>query len=119
MSFKVIIAGSRSFHDYDLLKRKMDNYLRNKNKDEIIIVSGTARGADKLGEKYATDNNFELMKFPAKWKLHGKGAGYIRNEEMAKYADACVLFWNGETAGTNNMKENAEKYNLQLRIVYF
>jgi len=115
---KVIIAGSRSFSDYDLLKEKMDKILKNQNKEEIEIISGTASGADKLGERYAKENNLKLKKFPADWSL-GKKAGYIRNEEMAKYADACIVLWDGMSKGSKHMIDLAEQYKLKLRVIIF
>ena len=48
--FKVIIAGSRSFNQYDLIKAKLDFYFSNRL-PAVEIVSGTVRGADVLGEK--------------------------------------------------------------------
>ena len=53
--FRVIIAGSRSFANYEMLKANMNRLLQNIS-DEISIVCGTARGADRLGEKYAKEN---------------------------------------------------------------
>jgi len=114
---KIIIAGSREFNNYRLLKSSVDYYL--KNVQEPIIVSGTAKGADRLGERYAKENGYEILRYPAKWKLYDLAAGYIRNEEMAKIADACILFWDGKSKGTKHMKEISEKYNLRLRIVEF
>lgn len=48
---KVIIARDREFNNYELLKKKCDYYLSNaiNNGDKIVIVSGTAKGADTLG----------------------------------------------------------------------
>ena len=57
---KVIIAGSRDFNDYTSLKNKMDIIL--KNQKDVTIVSGTARGADKLGERYAGENHHKVEK---------------------------------------------------------
>ena len=58
MEFKVIIAGGRDFNDFDMLKSSVDKLLKNvdKSKNDIIIVSGKAKGADSLGEKYAKIN---------------------------------------------------------------
>lgn len=122
--FKVIIAGSRSFDDYKLLKEKMDLFLKNKidkNKpcSNIEIVSGTARGADTLGEKYAKEKGFALKKFPANWDLYGKKAGYIRNREMRDYADVCVVFWDGESKGSKHMINLAKEDNMPIRVVMF
>lgn len=114
---KTIVAGSRNFDDYELLKYYLDKAL--KKGLELEIVSGTAKGADKLGERYAEENDLPLKKFPAKWDELGKKAGYVRNEEMAQYADACIVFWDGSSKGTKHMIDLAEKYELTLKIVYF
>lgn len=132
---KIIIAGGREFKDYDLLKAKMDIILKNVPKEEIEIVSGTAGGADTLGEDYAKENGYKIKPVEAKWsdltvagavirinkfgKQYNSKAGHMRNEEMAKYADACVCFWDGKSRGTENMIENAKKYNLKLRIINY
>jgi len=47
--FKVIVAGSRNFDDYDFLKEKLLKLFYNFYPEDIEIVSGTARGADQLG----------------------------------------------------------------------
>lgn len=73
------------------------------------IVSGGARGADKLGEVYAKDNGYNLRIFPADWNTHGYKAGFLRNEEMAEYADALAAFWDGKSRGTKHMISTALK----------
>lgn len=113
--FRVIIAGGRDFNNYDGLARSMDKLLANVT-DEIVIVCGMARGADSLGEKYAKERGYSVRYFPADWDTHGRAAGYIRNEEMAKNADALVAFWDGRSHGTKNMIEIAQKYRLAIRI---
>ena len=114
---KVIIAGSRNFNDYSSLKNKLDIIL--KNQKEVTIVSGTARGADRLGERYAEENHHKLEKYPAMWDIYGKKAGYMRNEEMAKSSDACVVFWDGKSKGTKHMIDIAKNFKLGLRIIKF
>lgn len=116
--FKVIIAGGRDFDNYDLLKTKLDKILSNIS-DEIIIVSGKARGADSLGERYAREKGYKIAEFPAQWDKFGKRAGYLRNEEMAKYSDACVCFWDGQSKGTKHMIDLSTKHNLKLRVVKY
>ncbi len=78
---KIIIAGSRDFDDYDLLREKCDLILSNIK--TVEIVSGQARGADSLGEKYAKEKGYKLKLFPADWS-QGKMAGMIRNKQMAE-----------------------------------
>lgn len=113
---KVIVAGGRDFNDYILLRNKLDVILAGR---EVEIVSGCARGADSLGEKYAAEMGFPVAKFPADWDKDGKRAGFIRNERMAKYATHCVCFWDGVSRGTKSMIELAEKYKLPTRVIRY
>jgi hypothetical protein len=114
---KVIIAGGRDFNDYERLKIVCDFTLSNYN--NIEVVSGCAKGADELGERYASEKGFKVIKFPAKWEEHGKSAGPIRNKEMAEYSDACILFWDGKSKGTKSMMNLAVRKKLKLRVIYF
>ena len=97
----------------------MDEFLKQANRKDIEIVSGTAMGADRLGERYAKENGYKLKRFPAEWDKYGKSAGYRRNAEMAKYADACVVFWDGVSRGTKHMIDLANREGLVLKIVRF
>ena len=111
---KIIIAGSRNFVDYTKLKTVCDFTL--KNQKDIEIVSGTASGADKLGERYAKENGYPVKKFPADWKKNGKAAGPIRNKQMAEYADGLIVFWDGKSKGTESMINLGYQHGLKVRI---
>ena len=118
--FRIIIAGGRNFNDYSLLKEKVNNIISDKRKThQIYIVSGKARGADSLGEKYANENGLNIMEFPADWDKHGRSAGYKRNVEMAENADALIAFWDGESRGTKHMIDIAKEKNLLTRIIRY
>jgi len=114
---KVIIAGSRDFNDYDLLCRKADKILS--QQDDIEIVSGTAKGADKLGERYAEERGYKIKRFIPDWGSFGKRGGYVRNEDMALYADAFIAFWNARSRGTKHMIDIAEQQGLKTRIIKY
>lgn len=119
--FKVIVAGSRNFENYALLKNTMDALLkiRMEQGEEIAIVCGEARGADALGKRYASERGLAVLSFPADWRRFGKKAGVIRNRQMAEAANACVCFWDGESRGTANMIEEARRRGLPLRVKRF
>ena len=116
MIFKVIIAGGRDFNDYELLKNKCDYYLSNLDNPEIVIISGAARGADSLGEKYAKERGYEIDSHPADWDKYGKSAGYRRNKEMVDIASAAICFWDGKSKGTKHMIESAKDKGLKIRV---
>ena len=115
--FRVIIAGSRNFNDFELLEKKMLYFLQNKK--DIVVLCGGARGADDLGRQFAEKHGFMVEMFPAEWKKHGKRAGVVRNRQMAAAADACVCFWDGSSRGTANMIEEAKRAGIPLRVVRF
>jgi len=115
--FKVIIAGSRSFNNYELLKAKCNTLLANQK--DIVIVSGCAQGADKLGERYASEMGYGVERHPADWDKYGKSAGYKRNTEMAETAQALIAFWDGESKGTKHMIETAQKKGIAVRVIKF
>ncbi len=92
----LLISGSRSLDDTEIFKRAMHEFLQSKFGEDysahlplnsIIdqIVSGNAKGVDAAGERFAKKHGIDLVLFPANWEKHGKAAGPIRNEQMAKY----------------------------------
>lgn len=109
---KTIIAGSRDFTDYEFLKSSLQPFV------DIIteVISGTARGADQLGEQWATEFNKKIIRMPANWNQFGKSAGYIRNQAMAQVADLCIVFWDGKSKGTKHMIDIATKDKKDLHI---
>lgn len=116
--FRVIIAGTRDFSDYELLRQKCDAILSAKREDSnIIVVSGTARGADRLGERYARERGYEIRRFPADWDNDGNAAGPIRNAKMAANADALIAFWDGKSRGTRSMIDIAKEKGLAVRVI--
>lgn len=117
---RIIVAGSRTFNDYDLLETALLDYLKENNND-VTIISGAARGADQLGERFARQHGYNLKCFPAQWDTYGRSAGPIRNKEMAKYAaEECGVlfaFWDEKSRGTKSMIELAKKYGLEVHVV--
>lgn len=124
MKYNIIIAGSRDFLDYNIVKKSLKNFLISKQTSaKPTIICGMARGADMLGYRLAKEFKLPLKEFPADWSI-GKRAGYIRNEQMAKYAyengnGILLAFWDGKSKGTKWMIELAKKYNLEIHIFNF
>lgn len=125
--FYCLVVGSRTFTDYSLMCEKLDKLLSRYNSlcVPICIVSGGARGADALAERYAKEHNYQLEVFHADWNKYGKSAGYRRNREMHRYISqmnrscGCVAFWDGQSRGTAHNFQLAEEFDVPLRIVRF
>lgn len=111
---KLVIAGGRTFNNYTGMAKALDKLLVNHT--DVTVISGGARGADKLGERYAKERGYKLHVELAQWDKYGKSAGYKRNEVMAKMATHVVAFWDGESRGTKHMIELAKKYDCKLKV---
>lgn len=123
--FYLLVAGSRNYNNFREMKEILDKCLEYHRMQghEIVIISGGARGADSLAEKYASINNYKTIIIPADWQKYGRGAGYVRNEQMHKKIAipkenhrGCICFWDGESLGTKHNFKLAYKYGTQLRV---
>ena len=112
---KWIIAGGRDFDDYETLKRVASKAIRRGD----TIISGGAKGADSLGERFAEANKLDLERYPAEWEKYGKAAGYRRNHRMSLVAEGLIAFWDGRSSGTKHMIEQAHKARLTTLVHYY
>lgn len=97
----MIIAGGRSFTDYNYFRGYMATI---PPWVEITkVISGGAAGVDTMAIQWAEANNKPHRVFMADWNRLGRKAGPIRNSQMANISDGLIAFWNGESRGTKNM----------------
>jgi hypothetical protein len=111
---KVVVAGSRTIKEYNDVRKAIEN-----SKYKITeVVSGTAVGVDRFGEQYARQHDISIKQMPANWGEYGKRAGVLRNSDMAEYADAAIIVWDGKSPGTKHMIDSMIKlkkpYHLEL-----
>lgn len=116
---KMIIAGSRtaSSLSFETFAKLVDCAVG----DKIIteVVSGGARGADALGEKWAKSKGIPVKLFPADWDKFGKSAGYKRNVQMGEYADFAVIIWDGLSPGSKHMMDIMQKLKKPFKLQNF
>ena len=118
---KLAIIGSRNFTDYNLLRKTLEEHWSDELYGTWIkeVISGGAIGADRLGAKWAKENNVALTEFIPDWNKHGKAAGFIRNEDIIKNADVVLAFWDGASRGTANSLSIAKRLKKTTLIIYF
>lgn len=131
MSYRIIIAGGRTFNDYQTAKNEITKIITalpgiDTGMKDIEIISGCAKGADTLGIKYAAENNIKMTPFPADWKNLGRKAGMIRNGQMLDYATkpkhkgVLIAFWDGQSHGTKNIIERCQKVkNMTVHVIMY
>jgi len=110
------VVGSRTFFDYKLMREVLDQY-------EIdLIVSGGAKGADHLAERYAEEEGIEILVINAKWIVDGKylkAAGFIRNRDIVDASDMIIAFWDGKSKGTKHSIDLAQKAGKEVIIIRY
>lgn len=115
----VIIAGGREFSDYGKLVQAWNELVADGVLWDVTVISGTARGADKLGERLAKETGAKCTRMPADWDTYGKSAGYRRNEAMAAVSDLLIACWDGKSRGTKHMIDIMVKLGKAVYIVYY
>ena len=129
---RIIVAGSRTFTDYEVVAGILDrvfgpDWATTKFGDstEVLteVVVGGARGVDTLADRWAREHDIPLKRFPADWNSYGKAAGMIRNRQMAEYAaqstdgpGALVAIWDGISLGTRHMIQTAKANGLLVEV---
>ena len=113
---KLAIVGSRNYTDYETFKSAVSRVVE--KEDITHVISGGASGVDKLAEKWAKDNNIQLIVFTANWKKYGKGAGPLRNTQIVEECDYMIAFPSKSGRGTQDSIRKAEKLKRLLSVFY-
>lgn len=116
---KVIIAGSREIilSAAETHKIISSSVIKESLAISEVVSGACGRGVDRAGEQWADAMLIPKKLFPADWKKHGKSAGPIRNKQMAEYADAAIVIWNGQSRGSENMIHEMKLLNKPVHVV--
>lgn len=112
---KIVIAGSRTFRDAELLRATMESL----GWPVTEVACGAAAGADALGEAWAAAAGIPVRRFLPAWGEFGRSAGPRRNAEMAAFADVVVVFWDGASRGAADMIAQMRRRGKPVRVVRF
>jgi len=112
---KILVCGGRDYSDITTVYETLSAL--HAKKRITYVVTGAALGADSLAEAWAKEYKIHIARYPAKWHLHGRSAGPIRNKEMLtiEKPEMIVAFPGGK--GTQDMLKRAEKAGISTLIV--
>jgi hypothetical protein len=100
---RVLVCGSRA--ELDRLK-------------PTEIISGGARGADRVAEVWAKTNSVPITVFTANWNKYGRRAGILRNNQMLDTnPDLVLAFWDGVSTGTKYTINEARKRGMKVEVI--
>ena len=123
---KLAIVGSRNFTDYELFKEKSQEFLLKWKEsdqefdiDNIVVVSGGAKGTDSLAEQWADEKGYEKTIFYPDWKRWGRGAGLKRNTQIVEECTHMIAFPSKSGRGTQDSIRKEQKGLIPIQICWY
>lgn len=107
---KTAIIGSRTAHDYQQLLGAIAGLTITE------VISGGAKGADQLAERFAQEHGLRLTVIKPDW-VKGKEAGPLRNQQIVEAAEQVLALWDGQSKGTADTIRRAKQLKKPLRVV--
>ena len=115
----IAIIGGRDFNDFDLMKKTLVDFMGGNRTFLNAIVSGGAKGADTLAEKFADEIGVEKIIFRPNYEKYGRLAALQRNTEIIENADIVFAFWDGKSRGTHDSIKKAKKMDKIIHIIHY
>ena len=109
---KLAVVGSRGFRDDRLMAERLSAV------GPSVVVSGGARGADRMAETWARRNGVETEIFLPDHKKY-KHAYHHRNRLIAEACDKLIAFWDGSSTGTKYTIGYARRIGKPVEIVRY
>ena len=112
---RILVCGDRNWDNFKMIYNTLAQFsgMSASDDESIIVIDGTCRGADALGNKAAKKLGFKTKRFAANWDKYYKAAGPIRNQQMLDEGKPnLVLAFHTNLAnskGTKDMLNRARK----------
>lgn len=113
---RIAVVGSREFQNY----QQLDRELKARVVAEDTLVSGGAKGADSMAQRWAKENGKSILIIYPEWHTKGyydAGAGFKRNEQIVRNSDLVLAFYRKghfQEGGTANTATWARKLGVEL-----
>jgi hypothetical protein len=109
---KIAVVGSRGFDGAEKLCEILDLYI-----DQITdLITGGAKGADRMAEEWAKAHNIPVTLYLPQPK-YGKGQFSQRNKEIVDNCDYVIAFWDEKSKGTKHVMDLCQKRNKRLLMI--
>lgn len=115
----IAIIGGRNFNNYELLKNELLKFMEENQVSVDAIISGGAKGADSLAEKFASEIGVDMVIFKPEYEKFGRGACAVRNTKIIENCDVVFAFWDGKSKGTLDSIKKAKKLDKKMFIIHY
>ena len=82
------------------------------------VISGGAAGIDTCAAEFARKSGLKLIEIVPDYKLYGKMAPLIRNDQIIEMADFVIAFWDGKSKGTSYVIKQCIKANKKINVIH-
>ncbi len=106
---RVAIVGSRDINEIE----DFGSFLPS---ETTSVVSGGARGVDRIARNYARMHDMELIEILPDYKLYGSRAPLVRNDRIIEMADLVLAFWDGRSGGTAYVIRRCHEKGVPVRV---
>jgi hypothetical protein len=110
---RVLCFGGRDYSDAAFVDACLTQ-LWNLFGEQFLIINGGARGADTLCKEWGMRKAWPVITMDAPWATGGKGAGFLRNGWMIKYAFPTYAVGFPGGPGTRDMTERLKQAGVTL-----
>lgn len=114
---KILMCGSRTWQDPTPINTVLLGMAH--QIDGLTVIHGDARGADEIVSRLVALHGYERQVFHADWALHGRRAGYLRNQAMLDASPTLVWAFraSGPSPGTDMMVRMARSVGIPTYVV--
>jgi hypothetical protein len=112
---RIGVTISRDWDDYEAIAYALYDVMRGVSFHKATVVHGASQ-MDWFIAGVAHTLGMDTEPHPADWKQLGKGAGFIRNQEMVDTgADVWLAFIKNNSAGASDCADRAEKAGIPVK----
>ncbi len=112
MSQRILICGSREWHDMSTIYRRVEQFSR-----DTIVIHGGAKGADQIAGQAAKAHGLHQAVVYPMWDLYGNSAGHKRNAAMLALEPSLVIAFSLGTNGTQGTIDRARKLGIPVEVI--
>lgn len=116
---KIVVTGSRDWTDGQAIINALKEMKNRFPGEELVLITGGARGADKLAYEIGKRHGFTTVILDANWSNQGRTAGPIRNRRMLDWfapIDVVLAFPLPQGSGTRDCMAEALKRNIEVIV---
>jgi len=96
---KIGIIGTRRRNSGEAFKKIKEAFDEIYEEGDIIVSGGCPKGGDRCAEQMAKEYGIPIVIYFPNWRKFGRGAGLVRNSDIADNSDVLIACVSKDRAG--------------------